>query len=256
VFLRGPKTTKRVCRFVDADDFSVPPSFSSEHRFDLRLTAQKARFTLNPMLRATNAEHREEGERGAAEDVGLADGKSINELVREVLRGNPFATRHLLQAIAPSVRSICRGVMGREHPEVEDAIQDCLVDVVRALPQFRFEADVSHYVTKIAMRRAIAVRQRARARAQKHAEMDPCTVPVTTFDEGVEARANLIRGLLDELGEAQSTVLRLRLMLGHSIDEIARITGVSVNTVKTRLRLGKNRLREQLERSGEGTRAR
>jgi DNA-directed RNA polymerase specialized sigma24 family protein len=50
--------------------------------------------------------------------------------------------------------------------------------------------------------------------------------------------------------------LRLRLMLGHSIDEIASITGVSVNTVKTRLRLGKNRLREQLERSGEGPRVR
>jgi RNA polymerase sigma-70 factor (ECF subfamily) len=208
------------------------------------------------MLRATNAEPRGEGETGAAGNVGLANGKGLNESVREVLRGNPFATRHLLQAIAPLVRGICRGVMGREHPELEDAIQDCLIDVVRALPQFRFEADVSHYVTKIVMRRAISVRQRARARAQKHVEMDPGVVPVTTFDEGVEARANLIRDLLDELSEAQSTVLRLRLMLGHSIDEIASITGVSVNTVKTRLRLGKNRLREQLERSGEGPRAR
>jgi RNA polymerase sigma factor (sigma-70 family) len=235
--------------------------YSGEHRLDLRLTAPKARFTLDPMLRATNAEPEPRAESAgetasAARNVGLAGGKSINDLVREVVRGDPFATRQLLQAIAPSVRSICRGVMGREHPEIEDAIQDCLVDVVRALPQFRFEADVSHYVTKIALRRAIALRQRARARAQKHAEMDSCSVPVTTFDEGIEARASLLRNLLDELGEAQSTALRLRLMLGHSMEEIASITGVSVNTVKTRLRLGKNRLREQLERSGEGRRAR
>ena len=224
---------------------------------DLRLTVQKARYTLDPMLQATNAEPREEGEpAGVAGNVDLADGRSLHESVREVLRGNPFATRHLLQAIAPLVRSICRGVMGREHSDIEDAIQDCLVDVVRALPQFRFEADVSHYVTKIALRRAIALRQRARARAQEHVEMDPCSVPVTTFDEGGEARVNLIRDLLDGLSEAQSTVLRLRLKLGHSIDEIASITGVSVNTVKTRLRLGKNRLREQLERSGEGPHAR
>jgi RNA polymerase sigma-70 factor (ECF subfamily) len=208
------------------------------------------------MLRATNAQPREESDTGAAGNIGLAGDKSLNESVREALRGNPFATRHLLQAIAPLVRSICRGVMGREHPEIEDAIQDCLVDVVRALPQFRFEADVSHYVTKIVMRRAISSRQRARARAQKQVEMAPGVVPVTTFDEGVEARANLIRDLLDELSEAQSTALRLRLMLGHSIDEIASITGVSVNTVKTRLRLGKNRLRERLERSGEGPRVR
>jgi len=223
---------------------------------DLRLTAQKARYTVDPMLRATNAEPREEAETGATENVDLADGRSLNDFVREVLRGNSSATRCLLQAIAPLVRSICRGVMGREHPELEDALQDCLIDVVRALPQFRFEADVSHYVTKIAMRRAISLRRRSRARAQKHVEMDSGVVPVTTFDEGVEVRANLIRDLLDELSEAQSTVLRLRLMLGHSIDEIASITGVSVNTVKTRLRLGKNRLREQLERSGEGPRGR
>jgi RNA polymerase sigma factor (sigma-70 family) len=214
------------------------------------------------MLRATNAELEPRADRGADETaratgiVDPSDGKRMNALVREVVRGDPFATRQLLQAIAPSVRRICRGVLGREHPEIEDAIQDSLVDVVRALPQFRFEADVSHYVTKIALRRAIALRQRARARAQKHVEMDSCAVLVTPFDEGLEARASLLRNLLDELGEAQSTVLRLRLMLGHSMEEIASITGVSVNTVKTRLRLGKNRLREQLERIGEGRRAR
>jgi DNA-directed RNA polymerase specialized sigma24 family protein len=76
-----------------------------------------------------------------------------------------------------------------------------------------------------------------------------------TFDDGLEARANLVRHLLDKLGEPQSTVLRLRLMLGHSTAEIARITGVSVNTVKTRLRLGKVFLRRQLEKSGEPQRA-
>jgi RNA polymerase sigma factor (sigma-70 family) len=181
---------------------------------------------------------------------------ALNDAAREALRGNPFALRQFLREIAPLVRSVCRGIMGREHPDLEDTIQDCLVDVVRALPQFRFEADVSHYVTKITMRRAIAARQRARARSQQYAPVDSSTVAVTTFDEGVEARAHLVRNLLDEIGEAQSTVLRLRLMLGHSIGEIARITGVSVNTVKTRLRLGKNHLRRRLERSGEGPRAR
>lgn len=190
------------------------------------------------------------------ESARTAVGDGLNELVREVLRGSPFALRQFLRVMAPLVRGSCLGIMGREHPELEDTIQDCLVDVVRALPQFRFEANVSHYVTKITMRRAIAARQRAQAHSKQHVAMDAYVAPMTTFDDGVETRANLVRDLLDELGEAQSTVLRLRLMLGHSMGEIARITGVSVNTVKTRLRLGKNRLRRQLERSGEGPRAR
>jgi RNA polymerase sigma-70 factor (ECF subfamily) len=146
--------------------------------------------------------------------------------------------------------------MGRNHADLEDAIQDCVVDVVRALPKFRFDADVSHYVTKIAARRAVSVVQRSRTRAQRYAAMDSCAIPVMSFDDGLEAHAKLVRNLLAELGEPQSTVLRLRLMLGHSIGEIASITGVSVNTVKTRLRLGKSYLRRQLERSGESPRAR
>jgi RNA polymerase sigma factor (sigma-70 family) len=209
------------------------------------------------MLRAIPAERAEEGETVPTQrDAGRAAGDDLNGLARGALRGDPFALRQFLKAIAPMVRSVCRGVMGRENPELEDTIQDCLIDVVRALPQFRFEADVSHYITKITMRRAIAARQRAKARSQQYAAVDPHTLSVASFDAAMEARAYLLRNLLDDLNEAQATALRMRLMLGHSIGEIAALTGVSVNTVKTRLRLGKNQLRRWLERSGEGPRAR
>lgn len=186
----------------------------------------------------------------------VAADEGLNGLARQALRGDAFATRSFLHAIAPLVRSICRGIMGRQHADIEDTIQDCLIDVVRALPQFRFEADISHYVTKITMRRAIGSRDRARTRLRRHVTIDSNTPVVTTFDDGVEARADLVRNLLDDLSEEQSTVLRLRLMLGHSMSEIASITGVSINTVKTRLRLGKTRLRRRLERSGEVPRVR
>jgi RNA polymerase sigma factor (sigma-70 family) len=209
------------------------------------------------MLRAIPAERAEEGESVPPQgDAGKAAGDDLNGLARGALRGDPLALRQFLKAIAPMVRGVCRGVMGRENPELEDTIQDCLIDVVRALPQFRFEADVSHYITKITMRRAIAARQRARARSWHYAAVAPHTLPVTSFDAAMEARADLVRNLLDDLNEAQATALRMRLMLGHSIGEIASLTGVSVNTVKTRLRLGKNQLRRWLERSGEGPRAR
>jgi RNA polymerase sigma-70 factor (ECF subfamily) len=199
-------------------------------------------------------EDRGNAEAAATSKAPVSDG--LNAQAREALRGDPFAVRSFLHAIAPLVRSICRGIMGRQHADIEDAIQDSLIDVVRALPQFRFEADVSHYVTKITMRRAIATRERARARLRRHAAMDENAPSVATFDDGVEARADLVRNLLDDLSEEQATVLRLRLMLGHSMGEIASITGVSINTVKTRLRLGKTQLRRRLERSGEAPRAR
>ncbi len=175
----------------------------------------------------------------------------MNDLSRAASRGDPIALRDFLRGVAPNVRRICRGIMGREHFDLEDAIQDCLVDVARALPQFRFESSVTHYVTKITMRRAIASRQRARDRSKQQAALDPSALPMASVDGMPDARSNLVRSLLEELNEDQATALLLRVMLGHSIEEIASITGVSVNTVKTRLRLGKNQLRYWLERRGE-----
>jgi RNA polymerase sigma-70 factor, ECF subfamily len=182
--------------------------------------------------------------------------ESLNESARGALGGEPFAVQKFLQAIAPLVRKICRGILGRDTQELEDTIQDCLIDVVRALPRFRFEADVSHYVAKITMRRAIASRRHARARSKQYLEIDPRILRLATSEDAQEARAALVRSLLDDLNEAQATVLLLRLMLGHSIAEIACFMGVPENTVKTRLRLGKNQLRRWLERRGEGSRAR
>jgi RNA polymerase sigma-70 factor, ECF subfamily len=195
----------------------------------------------------------EETCRPRAEQLG---GLNLNDLARAALQGEPLSVRQFLGAITPLVCTVCRGVMGRQHSDLEDAVQDCLVDVVRSLPQFRFEADVGHYITKVTLRRAIAARQRARDRSTKLATMDAHELPCVAIDDGIDARADLVRDLLDDLNKEQANVLRLRLMLGHSIGEIAGITGVSENTVKTRLRLGKIQLRRWLERRGEGPRAR
>jgi RNA polymerase sigma factor (sigma-70 family) len=185
----------------------------------------------------------------------LAKETELDDCARAALGGDPPALRSFLGAVVPIVRRVCCGVMGRDNPELEDAIQDCLIDVARALPQFRFEGTASHYVTKIAMRRAIACRQRARAHLQQRSTLEPSSLPATKFDPALEARSDLVRNLLDALNEEQAKALLLYVMLGHSTEEIAIITGVSVNTVKTRLRLGKEQLRRWLERSGEGRRA-
>jgi RNA polymerase sigma-70 factor, ECF subfamily len=189
-------------------------------------------------------------------DGSQLDGREVNDLARTALLGDPLSVRQFLGAITPLVCTVCRGVMGRQNPDLEDAIQDCLVDVVRALPQFRFECNAKHYITKVTLRRAIAARQRARERSTRLAALDARDLSFVSVDDGTQARADLVRNLLDELNKEQANVLRLRLMLGHSIGEIAGITGVSQNTVKTRLRLGKVQLRRWLERRGEGSRAR
>jgi len=228
-----------------------PPARNSA-RIDVLKFALHARSMLR-LIKATMPRDVDGAPETEARD--LAKETELDDRARSALGGDPTALRSFLGAVVPIVRRVCRGVMGPGNPELEDAIQDCLIEVARALPQFRFEGRASHYVTKIALRRAIACRQRARALSQQRSTLEFSALPATTFDPALEARADLVRNLLDALNEDQAKALLLYVMLGHSTEEIAVITGVPAGTVKTRLRLGKEQLRRWLERSGEGRRA-
>lgn len=65
----------------------------------------------------------------------------------------------------------------------------------------------------------------------------------TTIDD---ERRRLVRGALAQLAEEQRVVLDLAYFSGLSHSEIALRTGIPLGTVKTRIRLGMNKLREEL----------
>jgi RNA polymerase sigma-70 factor (ECF subfamily) len=179
----------------------------------------------------------------------------LTALARRALGNDPEDVRRFLDAIAPTVRRTCRSVMGPANPDLEDTIQESLMDLVRALPQFRFEADVSRYAAKIALRVAIAERRRDRARLeslrlfhQNHESRPPSLDPA-----GVVADVEcswLTSLVVRKLKRSQAEVVLLRIFLGCSVEEVASITGVPVNTAKTRLRTGKDKLRRVLEKRG------
>jgi RNA polymerase sigma-70 factor (ECF subfamily) len=56
----------------------------------------------------------------------------------------------------------------------------------------------------------------------------------------------VVRDLIRRVRPIQAETLVMRVVLGFSVEEIAVATDVSVNTVKTRLRLGKKTLRQLL----------
>jgi RNA polymerase sigma factor (sigma-70 family) len=181
--------------------------------------------------------------------VDAGDAEALNGLAREALGGEPEALRRFLHAILPAIRRACRGVLGPRHPDLEDVTQDCLIDATRALPDYRAEGNLLHYVTKISIRRAIASRRRGAART-RHLQLleDLQDEPVLIDDNaGQIEQAETVRALIRQLRPIQAEALVLRVVLGYTVEEIASITDAPVNTVKTRLRLGKNTLRALLE---------
>ena len=161
-------------------------------------------------------------------------------------------TLRLLAQLAPKVSATVRAVLGASHPDVDDAIQQALIALNRALPAYRGECEVVGYARVIATRIAIGMRRRERAgRARRDDEAQPELLPegrpspAETF--GSAERKNILRELLAEMPEAQAETLALRIVLGLSLEEVAAHTGAPVNTVRSRLRLAKERLKQRIE---------
>ena len=175
--------------------------------------------------------------------------RDVTALAQAAQAGTPAALRAFLEAVAPTVRGVCRVVLGTAHVDLEDTIQECLIEILRALPQYRGEGPASHYAQRIALNCAIAARKRGRNRERRLRDFVEDAAG-QTFDVHVESLPSLrvVRDVIDDLPEVQAEAILMRTILGFSVEEIAQATLVSINTVKSRLRVAKDSLRRRLGR--------
>jgi RNA polymerase sigma-70 factor (ECF subfamily) len=174
------------------------------------------------------------------------------DLAARAAHGDVPAMRQLLRSVATSLLAAVRAVVGRNAPDVEDIAQETMVAFVQALPAFRGECSVNHYVSRIAVRTAVAARKRRVARENRADTLeDEGASEAYATSPGEEAwaarRRAALRGLLEELPEVQAETFALRVALGYSMQEVAAATGAPVNTVRSRLRLAKEALRKRIE---------
>lgn len=167
--------------------------------------------------------------------------------------GSRRATEALIRGLGPRILGVARAVLGPRHPDLDDLVQESLVAFVRALPAFEGRSSVVHYASRIAVRVCIAGRRRARAEQRTdtdaHAALWADTTSSRPYRQVLrDRRRAIVRLLLDDLPEAQSEALALRVCLGLPMEEVANMTGAPLNTVYSRLRLAKIALRERILR--------
>ena len=190
--------------------------------------------------------------------VSTTDDAALVGLVRRIVAGERRATRAILTAVGPAMVRAIRKVLARSTPDVEDVAQEAMEALIAALPSFRGECTVLHFAWRVAVLTALANRRRLDLRAQWSVD-----VPGSAVTDGVAAgpspaEAVLLRGrrealgaLLDELPANQAEVLVLHAALGFTIDEIAAAVGRPAETIRSRLRLAKQVLRERIQASPE-----
>ena len=174
--------------------------------------------------------------------------------VTRATEGDQAAMRGLLEEVAPVVARAARRVLGRGHPDVEDVAQQALAAFVERLPTFRAESSITRFAERIAVYRALTARRDAAVRRRVSADAAPGVIddfaapgsqPDTDVLEGTR-RALLIDALV-ALPAPQAEALALHFLFDHTVAEIARMTAVPDETVRSRLRLGKQALRALIQ---------
>jgi RNA polymerase sigma-70 factor (ECF subfamily) len=159
--------------------------------------------------------------------------------------------REVYDAHFPFVwRSLRR--LGVAEDDCADAVQDVFVIVHRRLHEFEGRARITTWIFAICMRVA-AARRRAHSsrRETTEAELPDSPDPRTDVMAEVERRRALemLESILDRMPLEQRTVFVLFELEEMSGDEIAELLGVSVGTVRSRLRLAREVFREAMQRA-------
>lgn len=196
---------------------------------------------------------------GFATDFASA---SLAELVALARGGEREAYRHIMQRSNQRLFRTARAVLN-DDAEAEDALQDAYASAFAALGEFRGEAEVTTWLTRIVLN---ACYQRLRSRhpvvdlEQAEAAHDDSHILQFPTRYGMEDPANSaarveIRGLIESavgmLPEAFRVVFVLRDIEGCSVEETARALGIREETVKTRLHRARRQLRDALHDSVE-----
>lgn len=141
---------------------------------------------------------------------------------------------------------------GVPEPDLDDAVQDTFLVVVRRLDDFDGRAAITTWLYAVAVRvasttRRSHTREHARRRAAGAGVHAASMIDPEAELSRVEA-ARVLDELLDELDDTKRTVFVLAELEGVRVPEISQILGVNVRTIHSRLRLARERFGAALQR--------
>jgi RNA polymerase sigma-70 factor, ECF subfamily len=177
------------------------------------------------------------------------------ELLRAARDGDASAFEALIRRHDRFLYRVARSVLLDDY-EAEDVVQETFIKAFRRLMDFRGEASLSTWLTRIALNEALARKRRRRTTVELEALQQPATriepSPMIAPAQDPEVTAaqhqmrSLLEGAIDGLPDSLRTVLVMRDVEELSTGETARLLGIGESTVKTRLHRARRRLRQIL----------
>lgn len=191
-----------------------------------------------------------EGRPAPWHDEGVDD----RALVDAVRSGDRDAFAILVQRETRAVYGAALRVLG-DRGDAEDVTQEAFVAAFRAIGSYRGEGALRAWLLRIATRLAFRRRRQRRETADIAAVEERALVDQRSDPSRAVLRAErreAVRRAVSEMPEPFRETLALRFFADLSLAEVAEVTGRPLNTVKTHLRRGLERLRPVLGDAGAG----
>jgi RNA polymerase sigma-70 factor (ECF subfamily) len=171
-----------------------------------------------------------------------------NELVEMVRSGNQSAFKIIVQKYKTNVAGVVFGMLGNTL-EAEDVGQNVFIRFYNSIEQYRGEAALSTYLTRIAINLSINEINRRKSKNLFSLEYWTQSAKEDTNENEHYSKfeqKEIVKKALLKLPDKYRLVIVLRLIEGYSTEETAEILEVPLGTVLSRLARAQEKLRKLL----------
>jgi RNA polymerase sigma-70 factor (ECF subfamily) len=193
------------------------------------------------------------------------DHKNSDEaaLVRRVQARDEMAFREIVERYQTKVFSIIYGIL-RNHNDAEDISQQVFAKVYFSIKNFDSRSSLLTWIYKITVNECYDYLRKKRVRklvyesdfseddAQRMEASEPAVDQAAPVDKQL-AQRDLVVKLLAKVSEEDRSLILLKEVEGHSVEELASMTGLNENTIKVKLFRARQKLVKAAHRLGRVT---
>lgn len=175
------------------------------------------------------------------------------KLIRSILSGDDSAFSDLVQKYQKSVHALAWRKIG-DFQVAEEITQDAFLKAYKKLAMLKNPNQFAGWLYVIASNLCRDWQRRKKPTMQSLEATNTKTLEKTAYERYVaserekaatEHRRELVKNLLEKLPESERTVVTLHYLGEMTSEAISKFLGVSVNTIKSRLRRARKRLKEE-----------
>ncbi|MBI1897677.1 MAG: RNA polymerase sigma factor [Acidobacteria bacterium] len=184
-------------------------------------------------------------------------------LVRRVQARDEMAFREIVERYQAKVFSIIYGIL-RNHNDAEDIAQQVFAKIYFSIQNFDFRSSLLTWIYKITVNECYDYLRKKRVRKlvyesdfseddallmeNSEAAMEQRPGADTTLE-----KRDLVLKLLSKVSEEDRTLILLKEVEGHSVEELAQMTGMNENTIKVKLFRTRQKLLKAAQRLSRGS---